>query len=42
MTRYFFHIRRCADLIPDDVGGEFKDLEAAKNEAALSCRDLAV
>ena len=42
MPRYFFHIRRGEDLIPDDEGGEFKDLEAAKDEAAHSCRDLAV
>jgi hypothetical protein len=42
MPRYFFHIRQGEDLIPDDEGAEFEDLEAARVEAAHSCRDLAV
>jgi hypothetical protein len=41
MPRYFFHIRQGEDLIPDYEGAEFEDLEAARVEAAHSCRDLA-
>lgn len=41
MPRYFFHIRKDEDLIKDDEGADFVDLEAAKAEAAISCRDFA-
>jgi hypothetical protein len=43
MPRYFFHIVHPGEApIPDDEGEEFEDLEAARNEAALSLRDLVV
>jgi hypothetical protein len=42
MPRYFFHLRKDEDLIPDDEGAEFEDLTAARTEAAHTCRELAI
>jgi hypothetical protein len=40
--RYFFNIRDAAGLIPDEEGGEFRNLNAARGEAAASARDFAM
>jgi hypothetical protein len=39
--RYHFHIRDGAGVIPDEEGGEFADLNAARAEACASACDLA-
>jgi hypothetical protein len=36
------HIHEAADVIPDEEGGEFASLEAARAEARASLRDLAI
>ena len=41
MARYFFHIVDQGHVIPDEEGSDHPDLEAAKNEARASARDLA-
>lgn len=41
MPRYFFHIRHGWDLILDDEGMEFPDLNRAEVEGYASARDLA-
>jgi len=33
MPHFFFHIRDGKSLLPDDIGGEFKDLSEARGEA---------
>jgi hypothetical protein len=41
MPRYFFHIRYSdTDLVLDNEGIEFEDVETAKHEAVQSIRDL--
>jgi hypothetical protein len=40
MPRYYFHIRRGVQTSEDKEGMECKDVEAARNEAALSAREL--
>lgn len=40
MSRYYFHIRAGWDLIPDDEGMEFPDLDRAEMEGHASARDL--
>jgi hypothetical protein len=41
MPRYFFHIlHEGVPPIPDDEGGMFEDIEAAKCEALASVRDM--
>jgi hypothetical protein len=40
--RYFFHIRHKDLLIRDEEGTEFADSAAARQEAQLSVRDLAL
>jgi hypothetical protein len=42
MPRYFFHVRKGDQLIPDHEGAAFEDFEAAKAEAIHCCRDVAV
>jgi hypothetical protein len=39
--RYHFNIRDGASVIPDEEGGEFADLNAARAEACASACDLA-
>lgn len=39
--RYFFHIRDELDLIPDDEGIDFPNLEMAEAEGYARARDLA-
>jgi hypothetical protein len=41
MPRYFFHIRHGWDLVPDEEGMEFPDLNRARVEGYASARDLA-
>ena len=41
MARYFFHILDRGHRIPDEEGSDWPNLEAAKNEARASARDLA-
>jgi len=41
MPKYFFHIRHGWDLVPDDEGMEFPDLNRAEVEGYASARDLA-
>jgi hypothetical protein len=41
MPRYFFHIRDGWDLVPDEEGLVFPDLEQAEAEGLASARDLA-
>jgi hypothetical protein len=40
VTRYFFDIRDGQDLLLDEEGMEFPDLEAAFREAARSLADI--
>jgi hypothetical protein len=41
MPRYFFHILHPdSSPVTDDEGAEFADLEAAKEEAAASIREM--
>jgi len=40
MTRYFFHIREAAIVIPDEEGLELQDIQAARIEARRSAYDL--
>lgn len=43
MPHYFFHVCHSdSDVIPDDEGEAFADLDAARREAAESLRDLVV
>jgi hypothetical protein len=39
-VRYYFHFRSTAAYVRDSEGGEFADLEAAREEARLSAREL--
>jgi hypothetical protein len=40
MARYFFHVRMTDEmLIPDRIGIEFRNLEAAKADAAQAVRE---
>jgi hypothetical protein len=41
MTRYFFDTRDNGTFIEDEIGIEFRDLEAVKTQAALSLAELA-
>lgn len=41
MPVYFFNIRRRGQIIEDEEGVELADLDAARNEAIASVRDLA-
>ena len=41
MPTYFFHIRHGWDLVPDEEGMEFPDLNRAEVEDYASARDLA-
>ena len=41
MPMYYFHIRDGWDLIPDEEGMEFPNLDRAQAEAYASARDLA-
>lgn len=41
MPRYYFHIARKGELIPDHKGAEFPDMSFAKAEAIASARDVA-
>ena len=41
MPRYFFHIRDDLDLIPDEEGLDFPNLDMAEAEGYASARDLA-
>jgi hypothetical protein len=40
MTRYFFHLRNGRNLIEDEEGLEFPDLDAACKEADASAREM--
>lgn len=40
MPRYFFHIRQGDELFTDDEGEELADLNAVRNEAVESAREL--
>ena len=40
MTRFFFHIRDGSVFIEDPDGTELDDLDAARDEALASARDL--
>jgi hypothetical protein len=41
MPKYFFHIRDGWDVIPDEEGMEFSNLNLAEVEGYASARDLA-
>jgi hypothetical protein len=41
MPRYFFHIRHGWDLVPDEEGMDFPNLNRAEVEGSASARDLA-
>jgi hypothetical protein len=40
MERYFFHIRVCGQLVPDEEGMDLPHLDAALAELSASARDL--
>jgi hypothetical protein len=40
MSRFYFHIRDGEGLVPDEEGMDLLDLEAAKNEAVISAREI--
>jgi hypothetical protein len=40
MPRYYFHIRDAPGVALDDEGAELTDLDAARDEARASARDL--
>lgn len=40
MPRYYFHIRDARGISRDDEGTDLPDLEAARQEAKASARDL--
>ena len=40
MPHYYFHVRDDAGLVPDDEGGYFIDLAAARLEAVACARNL--
>ena len=40
MPRYYFHIRNADDLLPDEEGTDLPDLNAARELALASARDL--
>jgi hypothetical protein len=40
MPRYCFHVRYADDMLPDDEGTDLPDLDAARELALASARDL--
>ena len=40
--RYYFHLRNPEELILDEEGSEYSDIEAAREEARASVRELAI
>jgi hypothetical protein len=41
VARYFFHLRSGSDVLRDDTGEEFKNVEEAKAHAFQVARELA-